>query len=320
MSSTQLLNEESNAGANVSYSRLTLNNNNSYNNSNSYAGTPKLESQTVSFSILRFDKSKYFKNVRHSDVITEEIYTHPYNCGPRCSKYTYFYCLCIFILFFIAGVIYSGYYVLDLAIIRDHYGHSFNINGTCLCLQSSKTSYAWQQQWKIYNLSICDGIKPKDYTFWSETGQQWVNKGDIKPCYTNSRCSRIFTSLSTNVIIDEAIYLYVGAIMIFLFVTIFCIGSIIYLCYLPHSLGIKILHLGPMDVKDHFEDEWKSQMSAKQRFDYWISYTTRELNIFLGSDSIYELLLTFYDDDQYQHDGKQSVHASQIIAKNGVES
>ena len=260
--------------------------------------TPKMES-AVSISILKFDKSTYFKNIRHSDIITDDIFTSPYNVYYRFSRYCYFYCFLILILGILIGMFYAGNYVLNLAITRDHYGHSFNINGTCLCINSWKTSYSWHQEWKIYNLSVCDGVKSKNYTFTSETGRDWANAGDIKPCYTNSRCSRIFTSKATNAIIDESIYLYVGAIMIFFFLFICVILSIIYLCYLPKSLGIKIFHcFGKLDIKDHFEQEWKFNMNAKQRFDYWISATTRELNIFL-SDSIYDLLLKFYDDDDH---------------------
>ena len=195
MSSTALLNDYSSLGANASQSTLP-----SVPSYNTGHGTP-----TVSFSILKFDKSVYFKHVRHSDVVTEDIFTKPYSCTSRAGKYCYYYCIFITIICLVAGIFYSGYYVLDLAIIRDKYGHSFNINGTCLCLQSIKTTYAYEQQWKIYNLSVCDNVHSQDYTFWSQTGQQWADVGDIKPCYTNSRCSRLFISDSTNVIIDEKV-------------------------------------------------------------------------------------------------------------------
>ena len=56
-------------------------------------------------------------------------------------------------------------------------------------------------------------------------------------------------------------------------------------------------------------------MNAHQRFDYWISYTTRKLNIFLGSDSIYELLLKFYDDDKYQQNDARDQSDNHSIEK-----
>eukprot|EP01084_Bolivina_argentea_P250188 419116_1 len=189
------------------------------------ADTPTHPNMSIaSISILNVDKSKYFKNIRHSDVTTEIIFSKPYNCPKQFGKYCLFYSLIALMLCICGVVIFSGVKILEYGIIRDEYGHSFNINGTCLCISNVKTSYDWQQKWKIYNLTVCDGIKPKDYTFTSQSGQRWVNPGDIKPCYTNKKCTRIFTSLTTNVIIDEAIYLYVGSVLIFLMAGCGCIG------------------------------------------------------------------------------------------------
>eukprot|EP01083_Nonionella_stella_P046071 123365_1 len=96
---------------------------------------------TVSISILNVDKSKYFKNIRHSDVISANIFSMPYNCPKQFLKYCLFYSLIVLMLCVVSVVIYGGVKVLDFGITRDKYGHSFNVNGTCYCISNDKTSY-----------------------------------------------------------------------------------------------------------------------------------------------------------------------------------
>lgn len=255
-------------------------------------------------SIFRFSKSKYLKSQRSepSLITTEIVRTNEYNLCDRTKDYLVYYLSCFVLIIMVFGTIYCGYWIFHEAILKRRYAKSFDIEGECKCIDSYKKNYIWYQKWKIYKLLQCEDKRLSNYTFSTDSDNEWVKTDEIKTCWTNNKCSKIFISQKTNPVMIESTWLYITSILVFVLSFCCIVVVIILLNKLKNRLNIiNVTHIiGSRDKIIHFEKEWNENMNAKQRFDYTIAYWTRLYKLKLNNN-VHQILLSFYDDDHKEN-------------------